>query len=173
MAFDAYLTIPDIPGESTSESITKRAGGIPIEIKDYSLGLEMPVNENRSAVGAATSGRAAFNEFECSKSLDKATAKLCEACMSGKHIKIIYCDLYRSIGDTEKVAAYLEVEFHDCIITEVSVQSSGDELPTESLKFNYGKVKYKYTAYDHDTGKASSKGNREFTWNQIANSDKI
>ncbi|MDR0353359.1 MAG: type VI secretion system tube protein Hcp [Opitutaceae bacterium] len=167
MAVDAYLYIMGMEnlGESQSEYASKIGLGA-IEITDYGFGITMPIAENRSATGAATTGRADLTEFECTKNLDASTAHLCHACMSGRHIEKITCRIFRSVGETN--VEYVTLEFTDVLITSCTVSGSGDELPKESLKFSYGAIKYTYTVTDHATGKATSE-KAQFVWDEILN----
>ena len=168
MAVDAYLYITGITeqlGECQSAHALKNGPGA-IEITDYTFGITMPVAENRSATGAATTGRADLTEFECTKNMDATTAHLCHACMSGRHINKVTCCIFRSVGETN--VEYITLMFSDVVITSCSVSGSGDELPKESLKFSYGAIRYSYAVTDHATGKASGE-KAQFIWDEILN----
>jgi type VI secretion system Hcp family effector len=169
MAYDAYLFIDEIPGDSTSTTWenAKPSTYRPIEIKSYGLSIEMPVVENRSATGAATIGRANFNDFECEKNFDGATPHLLFHCLAGKHIKNIYCLVFRSTEEGADPTLFLKIHYQDNIITEVGVSGGGDELPKENLKFSYGTVNYEYTRTDLRTGKKGAKAT--FVWDRIKN----
>lgn len=176
MAFEAYLYIDGVNGDSTSKIANDKSPNklSPIEIKTYGLGIEMPLVENRSATGALTVGRANFDDFETEKSLDKSTASLLFFCLSGKHIPKAYVHVYRSTGEDEsegKSTLYMEILYDDVIITEVGLSASGDEMPSETLKFTYGKVIYRYHKTDTKTGKSINK-KAEFTWDRVSNSGK-
>jgi len=47
---------------------------------------------------------------------------------------------------------YLKITLEDCLITsyQVSGQSGGDQLPTESISFNYAKIDFSYVGSDPD-----------------------
>ena len=176
MAFEAYLYIDGVRGDSTSEiglspdkRVAKSAGGGPIEIKSYGLSLEMPLVENRSATGAVTVGRANFAEFETAKSLDVSTGALLFYCLSGKHIKQAVVAVYRATdeGGDGKPTLYMQAIYNNIVITEVGVSGGGDEMPSETLKFNYGNVKLVYYKTSPTTGK--SEGLAEFHWDRVAN----
>jgi type VI secretion system Hcp family effector len=167
MAFDAYLYIEGAPGESTSKLKDPPISIVPIELKSYDLGVTMAAAPSRSGFSGAVTGRSKFNEFSCEKNIDIASAVLCFYCASGKHITNIFCDLYRSAGD-DKVK-FATLHYKDAIITECSVKAQGgDDLPTETLKFNYGAVTFEYTPTDHATGQATGSKKR-MTWSQITN----
>ena len=170
MAFDAYLFIDGIEGDSTSETYTKPPGYSlkPIEIKSYGLGIEMPMVENRSATGAASVGRANFEEYETAKTLDGSSFSLLFSCLAGKHIDKAAVRVYRSIGEDESAPAflYMEIFYKTIVITEVSVSGGGDEMPSETLKFSYNEIEYKYYHTD-EKGKAA--GSSSFKWSRIDN----
>lgn len=167
MAFDAYLYVFGAPGESTSNLTDKPMQIVPIELKSYDLGVTMAAAPSRSGFTGAVTGRAKFNEFSCEKNIDLASAVLCFYCASGKHIAEIYCDIYRAAGD--KKVKFVSIIYKDAVITECSVKASGgDDLPTETLKFNYGSVEFKYTQTDHATGAATSNKTR-MLWSQLTN----
>lgn len=177
MAFEAYLYIEKIRGDSTSK-IAKEATGVPansgpIEIKSYGLGIEMPVVENRSGTGAVTVGRANFEDFETAKDLDVSTQALLFSCLAGTHINQAVVMVYRSVGegDGTKPTLYMKLVYEHIIITEVSVSGSGEEVPTETLKFNYGTVKYEYTKTNRKTGVPEG-GVVSFEWDRSSNTGK-
>src|SRR5215475_303585 len=106
MAFNAYLLFktagdPKIQGESTSDIA---AGKGAVEVTDYGFGVSMPVTTSRSDGGGATVGRANFDVFTCSKSIDTATVPLMEYCCKGTNIKRIVLHLFRSGGDGDSGA---------------------------------------------------------------------
>src|ERR1043165_2635692 len=146
MAFNAYLVFDSpsaIMGESTSDIAT---GTGAIEVSDYSFGVTMPVTASRSDGGGATVGRANFDIFSCNKSIDTATWKLFEFCCKGTNIAKAVLHIYRQGEGTEEsgVIKYIVVNFHNCVITKVGVSGGGEELPKESLEFNYGGCEYWY-----------------------------
>lgn len=170
MAFNAYLvfaTGTEIKGESTSD-IAKDTGAI--EIADFGFGVSMPVTASRSDGGGATVGRANFDVFTCNKNIDTATCKLVEFCCKGTSIPKIVLHLYRQgegSGDSG-VVKYSMVVFQHCVITKVGVSGGGEELPKESLEFNYGVCEYWYDFTDHESGKAAGKP-MHYGWSTVKN----
>lgn len=159
MAFNAYLLIATgnsdkIVGESTSTPVKEAENAGAIEVSDYGFGVSMPVTTSRSDGGGATVGRANFDVFTCTKNIDTATCKLVEYCCKGTNVKKIVLHLFRA-GDTADsgVVKYAQVIFQNCVITKSAISGGGDDLPKESLEFNYGVVEYRYQYTDHDTGK--------------------
>src|SRR5437667_7603187 len=174
MAFNAYLVFPsstEILGESTSE-VPGKGSAKPIEISDYGFGVTMPVTASRSDGGGATVGRANFDVFTCSKNIDTATCKLVEYCCKGTAIDKIVLHLYRQGegSDASGVVKYAMVVFKFCVITKVAITGGGEELPKESLEFNYGICEYVYQPTSHDTGKAEGSPLRA-GWSTIKNKE--
>ena len=181
MAFNAYLIFhkdargkgqgDGIVGESTSDPEPGKTEPGAIEITDYGFGVTMPVSTSVSDGGGPTVGRANFDVFTCSKNLDTATPMLVKYCCKGTNIQSIVLHIYRS-GDAAESGAikYAMVVFQNCVITKVGVTGGGEELPKESLEFNYGVCEYHYQETDHDTGKpAQGKKPLRSGWSTINN----
>jgi type VI secretion system secreted protein Hcp len=189
MAFNAYLLFhkdvrggsigTGIFGESTSQpqsNCPKPFNGA-IEIQDYAFGVTMPVSASRSDGGGATVGRANFDIFSCTKGIDSATPFLVQYCCTGKNIPSIVLHLYRQGGEDIKgtpsaVVKYAMVVFQNCVITKVGVSGSGEELPKESLEFNYGLCEYVYqqTQKTSGTTKGMAKPFGSNGWSTVTNS---
>ena len=163
MAFDAFLKIDGIPGESTDDKHKDW-----IEILSYSHGLSQPVHVAQSAHGAHTTGRVDINDFSIVKSLDKASPKLALACCTGEHIPTVVFELCRAGGDKQP---YMEYKMTDVIVGSVRPggSSHGDGLPLEEVAFRFGKINWTYTPIDK-AGKPQGKvpagwdleGNKKF-----------
>lgn len=94
MAFDAFLKIDGIPGESTDDKHKDW-----IEILSFAHGLEQPAQSTASSAGGATAERVNHAPYEITHFLDKASPKIYEACCTGKHIKDVTIELCRAGGD--------------------------------------------------------------------------
>ena len=162
MAFDAFIKIPGADGESSDEKHSKW-----IELHSYGFGLTQPTGAgSRSDGGGAITGRVNLEAFTCTKSIDISSAKLALMCAKGKAIDGIVVHLNRAAEDK---VLYLEIKYDNAVITKSSVTGSGDDLPEETLEFNYGKVDYMYYETAHDSGKLT--GNKAgFLWSAITNS---
>jgi type VI secretion system secreted protein Hcp len=148
MAFDAFLKIEGINGESTRKGFEKH-----IEILSFSMGASNPVTMG-SAGGGAGAGKASLSSFNCLKASDAASPGLFQACCSGKHFPKAVVKLQKSGGDS--AVDYLTYEFENVFVESVqwSGSSGGDDRPTESLSLAFGKVTVTY-APQADSGTKS------------------
>jgi len=162
MAFDCFLKIDGVPGESTD---AKHPGWI--ELESYSHGLSQPSSGAQSSGGARSAERTTHEDFTVVKPLDKATPKLALFCCRGDHIPLITMELCRATGDKQ---LYMKYVLSDTIVSAVRPGGSArseDLLPMEEVGFNYGKIEWEYTETDHKTGKP--KGAVPAFWNLVDN----
>ena len=140
MAFDAFLKIDGIPGESTDDKHKDW-----IEVLSYGAGIQQPASATASRSGGAPAERANFQDFSITKALDKASPKLALACADGTHIKQITLELCHAGGDKVK---YMEYKLTNCIISSYHDGGScggAENLSVETVTFNYGKIEWTYT----------------------------
>ena len=152
MAFDAFLKIDGIPGESMDDAHPDE-----IEILSYSAGVSQTASASASSGGGASSERADFQDFSIVKSLDIASPKLALACADGTHIAEVVLALCRAGGDKLQ---YMEYKMTDCIISSHRPGGSsqgGETLPLEEVSFNYGKIEWTYTQQKRADGTGSGK----------------
>lgn len=158
MAFDAFLKIDGIPGESTDDKHKDW-----IEIKSYTQSLSQPASATASSAGGATAERVEFGQFNINKLVDKATPKLFEACCTGKHIKEVIIEVCRAGADKQK---FLEIRLEQAIISSYT-QNGGGEFPDEAISLNAGKYKIVYSQQKRNDGIAS--GNVSAGWDLTQN----
>ena len=158
MAFDAFLKIDGIPGESTDDKHKDW-----IEIKSYSHGASQSASSTASSSGGATAERVHLSDLSIEKLVDKATPKLFEACCVGKHIKEVVIEVCRSGKDKQK---YLEIRMEQVLISSYHHDGGGD-FPHESVGFNPGKLKIVYSQQKREDG--SLGGNVSGGWDSIQN----
>ncbi len=140
MAFNAYLVFhPKTPDIKGESSSHLFDKKGAVEISDYGFAAAMPVTASRSDGGL------------------------------GKNIEKICLHLFRAgdEGDTGAVK-YAMVVFKHCVITKVGISGGGEELPKESLEFNYGICEYHYQQTNHETGKPEGDV-RRFGWSTVNN----
>jgi type VI secretion system secreted protein Hcp len=161
MAFDAFLKIDGIPGESTDDAHTDW-----IEVESFSHSLQQPAQATASSAGGATAERVNHGMFVINHALDKASAKIYEACCTGKHIKDVTLELCRAGGDKLK---YMEIKMEQVLISEVAPSGTSNDagFPSETVSFSYGKIKWTYTQQKRADG--SGGGNVSSGWDLTAN----
>lgn len=161
MAFDCFLKIDGIDGESTDDKHAKW-----IEVLSFSHGVSQPPSSVVSSVGGAGSGRVNMQDFSIVKHLDIATPKLAQACCTGQHFPSIVMEICRAGGDK---LTYMVYKMSTVMVSSVrpgGTAHGGDEVPLEEVTFNFGKIEWTYTKQDR-TGKAA--GNVSAGWDLMKN----
>jgi type VI secretion system secreted protein Hcp len=162
MAFDAFLKIAGLDGETSDEL---NAGAT--ELKGYQWRVDQPRSASASSVGSLSAERANFGEFIAIMPTSKITPKLAQACASGEHYGNLTLTLYRAGGDKQP---YMEYKLTDVMVTSFSaggVSTDEEKVPTESVSFSYGQIELKYTQTKVAGGKGS--GNVAAGWDLKAN----
>ncbi|WP_334159387.1 Hcp family type VI secretion system effector [Oryzomicrobium sp.] len=160
MAFDAFLKIDGIPGESTDDKHKDW-----IEIAHFDHKMDQPASATASSAGGATAERVNHGTFNIVHLLDKASPKIYEACCTGKHINDVTLELCRAGGDKVK---YMEVKLEQVLISKVeSHGTSAEGFPNEAVSFSYGKIKWIYTQQKRADGAGG--GNVSAGWDLTAN----
>ncbi len=161
MAFDAFLKIDGIPGESLDSKHKDW-----IEILRFDHMMEQPASVTASSSGGATAERVNHGTFDIVHLLDKASPKLYDACCTGKHIKDVTLELCRAGGDKVK---YMEIKLEEVLVSMVEAKGEANDegFPSEKVKFSYGKIKWVYTQQKREDG--SGGGNVNSGWDLTAN----
>lgn len=159
MAFDAFLKIDGIAGESTDSKHKDW-----IEILSYSHAVNQQISRTVSSAGGASAERVDFNDLLISKLVDKATPKLFEACCSGKHIKEVTIELCRAGSDKQK---YLEIKMEHVLISSFQHGAGGDSFASETFTLNPGTFKIVYSQQKRADGTLG--GNVSGGWDLTTN----
>jgi type VI secretion system secreted protein Hcp len=137
MAFDAFLKIEGIEGESLDKNHKDE-----IEIQSYSWGLA----NTGSAVGGGGggSGKAVLQDFHFTTKLSKASPKLMLACAKGEHLKEALLTV-RKAGGTGGFE-FLKIKLNDILVSNHEPGGEGgSELPTDSFSLSFAKIDFLYT----------------------------
>lgn len=139
MAFDAYVDLKGIPGEATAKGFEKK-----IEIFSFSWGASAPVTVGPGTEGM-TASRVSLSSFNVMKKTDVASPKLFAACTLGDHITEMTVSLRKQTG-TGGQDTFIIYKFEEVMVESVqwSGSSGGDDTPTESVSFAFGKVSFEY-----------------------------
>ena len=162
MAFDCFMNIRGIPGESTDAKHPDW-----IEVLSFRWGVTQPGSGSRSSGGARSAERCDHQDFSIVKTVDKATPMLFRSCCGGDHISSIRIEVCRATGDKQ---AYMRLGLYDVIVSAVrpgGAAKGGETLPLEAVSFNYGKIEVEYRETDHRDG--SMHGAIKAHWDLVRN----
>lgn len=143
MAFDAFIKIDGIDGESTDN---QHNGWI--ELLSCGVTVSQKVSNTASSAGGASAERADFSDFSFIKQIDSSSPKLTLACAAGTHINNIVIEFCRA--GTEKIK-FLEYKLSNCIISRVEMVAQGD-FPVEKVTINFGKIRWAYMRQNRQGG---------------------
>jgi len=148
MAFDCYLTIEGVEGETTT-SVHPGA----MEVLAYSHGLAHTAGLIRGANGGVNS-IAAHKDLVIVKSVDKATPNLAMACSSGTRYPRATLEACRASGYGDgSIETYWTIELEDVYIRSINFSASpSDHFPQESVALAYSAITWTYFLTDHHTG---------------------
>jgi type VI secretion system secreted protein Hcp len=150
MAFDAFLKIDGIKGESVDKSHKDE-----IVLESFSWGVANAGAGYAGSAGRAT-GKASPSDFSVVKKIDKSSPDLFSACASGKHTPTMTVTV-RKAGGTP--LEYLKYKFSDVMVSSYQAGgSSAGDLPVETVSFNYAKVEISYVPQDAKGGGMSPVG---------------
>jgi type VI secretion system secreted protein Hcp len=158
MAFDAYLEIEGVEGES------QRAGHEgQIELMSFSLGASNPISiTTGTGMGA---GKVSISSFNLMKYTDGTSPTLFQKCCNGKHFDKAKVTLYKAAGD-DGALDYLIYEFEKVFVESIQWSGGGDGIPMESVSLSFGKVTINYAVQNDDGTRA---GVTPGSWNLVAN----
>jgi type VI secretion system secreted protein Hcp len=134
------LKLTDINGESVNDG---HAGEI--DVLAWSWGASNSGTMHVSTGGGA--GKANVQDLSITKYIDKASADLAKACISGKHIDQGILTIKKAGGD--KPVDYLVITLDEILVSSVSTGGTGGEdRLTENVSLNFAKVKMEYKVQD-------------------------
>ncbi len=145
MAFDTYVELTCIEGESTAKSLEKK-----IEIFSFSWGASAPVSIGPGSSGISAS-RVSISSFNVMKKTDVASPKLFKACCTGDHINKMTVSMRKQTGAGGQ-EVFLIYTFDEVMVESIqwSGSSGGDDTPSESVSFAFGKVTVEYKTQGKD-----------------------
>jgi len=150
MAFDAFLNIPGVEGESGRKGFEKQ-----IEISSFSLGASNP--SSIGSGGGGGSGKASITSFNLTKKSDIASPVLFQKCCAGAHFDKVTVTLNKSTGAAP--LDFLVYEFSQVFIDSVhwSGANGGGDTPSEQVSLSFGKMSVTYSAQNPDGTKGATK----------------
>jgi len=161
MAFDVFVKIDGIPGESLDDQHQEW-----IEVLRFEHALEQPASATASSSGGATAERVNHKPYVFVHQIDKASPKLAEACCKGTHIKEVIFEFFRAGGDKTK---YYEVKLEQVLVSKVEPTGAAEAegFPSERVSLSYGKIVWNYIQQKRSDGTGG--GNVETGWDLTAN----
>jgi type VI secretion system secreted protein Hcp len=161
MAFNAFLQInsPTVAGESTQANFTGW-----IEIYSFSWGASNPTTVSSGQKGLSA-GKVSISSFNLMKKADVSSPPLFAACAAGQHYGGAVVNLLKATGTDGMQQIFWTYTFTDVMVESIqwSGSSGGDDTPTESVSFAFGKVQVDYFTQDSATGSMTNAGTA--SWN--------
>lgn len=150
MAVDMFLKIEGVDGVSSDQST---------EVSSFSWGVSNA--GSATAGGGGGAGKVVFQDLSITKRIDKSSPLLYLTCATGQHISRATLTLRSSGQDPTGTTpspvppSSMEYKLTDCIISSVKpAGSGGEELPTESVSFNFAKIEWTYKSADGSSVRA-------------------
>jgi type VI secretion system secreted protein Hcp len=131
VAFDAFLKLEGVDGES---SFSKHKNWI--EIESWSWG------EKSSDAGG--SGAPVEMNLRFTKTLDKSSPVLMQACCTGQHFAKATISCRKITPKSNDIQDYLQYKFTDVVISNYVGKGSDDKMPKDEVSFNFSKIEFDY-----------------------------
>jgi type VI secretion system secreted protein Hcp len=153
MAIEYFLKFGTIKGESQSSKHKDE-----IELLSWSWGASNPTSMSGSGM---STGKVSMSDLSFTKRVDKASPKLLELLVTGKHINDATLTCSKQTGD-KTPQDYLTIKLKEVYVSSYQTGgSTGDDLGSESLSLTYGNINYDYKEQKPD-GTLTSAGNIEY-----------
>jgi type VI secretion system secreted protein Hcp len=175
MSFDAFVIFTpgdsaaakEIKGESTDKDFGKHGA---FEISEFSFGAENTLSIGSGSTGAGA-GKCTFKEFTVKKLVDMGSGPLLSTLGAGGHFDKVRLFIRKSGGAAGQTgAAYLTFAFRMVAVKSIEWSgSTGDDVPSETVIFEYGAMALCYR--QQDKSGALAKGGKKCTggWSRTEN----
>ncbi len=163
MAFDTFLFLEGIDGESSAAIESPPLTSKPFEILSWSFGGSNPSTVG-SSKGGLSAGKVSVSSFNVMKKTENASAQLFLNCCTGQHIKKGSVIMRKATGKDGKQQTFLQYDFTEVMVDSIqwSGSAGGDDTPIESVSFAFATVAI--TNYTQDTLKGTMKKGAGATW---------
>ena len=153
MAIEYFLKFGSIQGESQASKHKNE-----IELLSWSWGASNPTSVTGSGM---STGKVSMSDLSFTKRVDKASPKLLELLVTGKHIDDATLICCKQTGD-KTPQDYLTIKLKEVFVSSYQTGgSAGDDLGSESVSITYGNINYDYKMQKPD-GTLTSAGNIEY-----------
>ncbi len=143
MAFDAFLKVGDIEGESSD-----RAHKGWIEIQTFAWGVRQAAAV--SGQSGLASGKPQVQNLHCTMPVSRATPQLALSCATGKHSPKAELSLQRSTPDK---AVFLAITMEDVLVCSYQIASAAsntEDVPLDSIALSFGRIRFEFTTRKAD-----------------------
>ncbi len=163
MAFDTFLFLEGIDGESTATIESPPIPSKPFEIISWSFGGSNPSTVG-SGKGGLSAGKVSVSSFNVMKKTENASPQLFLNCCTGQHIPKGTVIMRKATGKDGKQQTFLQYDFTEVMVDSIqwSGSAGGDDTPMESISFAFATVAV--TNYTQDTLKGTMKKGAGATW---------
>jgi type VI secretion system secreted protein Hcp len=139
MAFDAFLKIEGIEGDSTDRDHKGE-----IEILSWSWGETNTGTSNTGGGGGA--GKVSMQDFHFTMQVSKASPELMLACATGKHFREATLTARKAGG--ERAAEFLKIKLTDVLVssyeTDGNTKDKEAPLPVDQIALNFVKIDFDF-----------------------------
>lgn len=137
MAYDAFLKLDGIDGESTD---TMHKGEI--EILSFSWGVNNPGAHGTGGGGGA--GKVQVQDFSFTKKPDTSSQKILIGLLRGQHFKKAVLSCRKAGGD--QLDDFIKLQFSDLMMSSFveggHAGAEGEDTPLEQVSFNFSKIEF-------------------------------
>jgi type VI secretion system secreted protein Hcp len=115
------------------------------EIFSFSWGASNPVTIGSGSTGIS-GGKVSLSSFNVMKKTEASSAALFAASCTGQHYDKMTVTMRKATGNDGGQQAFLVYTFENVMVESIqwSGSSGGDDTPTESISFAFGKVVIEY-----------------------------
>lgn len=136
MAYDAFLKLGDIVGESIE---ARHLGWI--EIESFSWGVTQ--SGSFASGGGGGTGKASFQDIHFTSSTQKSSPLIAKACATGSHFPKAELSF---IKEAQGGFEFMKFEFTDVLVSSFQLggSSHGEDRPTDSFSLNFAKIEFDF-----------------------------
>jgi type VI secretion system secreted protein Hcp len=144
MAYDMFLKLDGIPGESTDDKHRDQ-----IVLESFSWG-ESNIGAHVAASGAgAGAGKVSMQDFHFTARVSKASPTLMLYCASGKHIPTGQMSVSQA-GENRSGGDFLFYKFTNLLVSSLSQAGDVNDRPLDSVSLAFAKVNVEYKPQKSD-----------------------
>ena len=154
MAFDTFLFLLGVDGESTATITEPPLPSKAFEIISWSFGASNPSTVG-SGKGGLSAGKVQISSFNVNKKSENASPVLFQNCCTGEHIEKATLIMRKAAGGSNKQMTFLQYDFTHVMVDSIhwSGSAGGDDTPMESISFAFATVTIKNMKQDIASGK--------------------